>query len=59
MREAFDRRRQTMVAMLRDIPGVVCPEPYGAFYAYPSVQRPARQAVARQGLGHAAPSSPR
>jgi aspartate aminotransferase len=38
MREAFDRRRQTMVQMLRDIPGVVCPEPYGAFYAYPSVQ---------------------
>jgi aspartate/methionine/tyrosine aminotransferase len=38
MREAFDRRRQTMVQMLRDIPGVVCPEPYGAFYAYPSVR---------------------
>jgi aspartate aminotransferase len=38
MREAFDRRRRTMVSMLRDIPGVVCPEPYGAFYAYPSVR---------------------
>jgi aspartate/methionine/tyrosine aminotransferase len=38
MREAFDRRRQAMVQMLRDIPGVVCPEPHGAFYAYPSVQ---------------------
>ncbi|SDO96753.1 Aspartate/methionine/tyrosine aminotransferase [Nakamurella panacisegetis] len=37
MREAFDRRRQTMVAMLRDIPGVTCPEPKGAFYCYPSV----------------------
>jgi aspartate/methionine/tyrosine aminotransferase len=38
MREAFDRRRQTMVRMLGDIPGVVCPEPKGAFYAYPSVK---------------------
>jgi aspartate aminotransferase len=37
MREAFDRRRQTIVRMLRDIPGVTCAEPKGAFYAYPSV----------------------
>ncbi|MEW9528917.1 pyridoxal phosphate-dependent aminotransferase [Microbispora sp. NPDC049125] len=38
MRTAFDRRRQTMVRMLNDIPGVVCPEPMGAFYVYPSVK---------------------
>ncbi|GII67006.1 aminotransferase [Sphaerisporangium krabiense] len=38
MREAFDRRRQTIVRMLNDIPGVVCPEPFGAFYAYASVK---------------------
>ncbi|WP_214325451.1 pyridoxal phosphate-dependent aminotransferase [Nonomuraea sediminis] len=38
MREAFDRRRQTIVRMLNDIPGVVCPEPKGAFYVYPSVK---------------------
>ncbi|MEV7005401.1 pyridoxal phosphate-dependent aminotransferase [Streptosporangium sp. NPDC051022] len=38
MREAFDRRRQTMVRMLNEIPGVFCPEPKGAFYAYPSVK---------------------
>ncbi|HEX2314783.1 MAG TPA: pyridoxal phosphate-dependent aminotransferase [Thermomonospora sp.] len=38
MRTAFDRRRQTMVRMLNEIPGVVCPEPEGAFYAYPSVK---------------------
>ena len=38
MRAAFDRRRQTMVRMLREIPGVECPEPLGAFYAYPSVR---------------------
>jgi aspartate/methionine/tyrosine aminotransferase len=38
MREAFDRRRRTMVSMLNEIDGVVCPEPTGAFYAYPSVK---------------------
>jgi aspartate aminotransferase len=38
MREAFDRRRQTIVRMLNEIPGVECPEPMGAFYAYPSVK---------------------
>jgi aspartate/methionine/tyrosine aminotransferase len=38
MREAFDRRRQTMVRLLNDIPGVFCPVPEGAFYAYPSVK---------------------
>ena len=38
MREAFDRRRRTIVEMLSAIDGVVCPEPQGAFYAYPNVQ---------------------
>jgi aspartate/methionine/tyrosine aminotransferase len=38
MRAAFDRRRQTIVSMLREIPGVACPEPQGAFYVYPSVK---------------------
>ncbi|GGC09777.1 pyridoxal phosphate-dependent aminotransferase [Cellulomonas carbonis] len=38
MRAAFDRRRRTMVDMLRTIDGVVCPTPQGAFYAYPSVE---------------------
>ncbi|MFW5420489.1 pyridoxal phosphate-dependent aminotransferase [Nocardiopsis sp. CNT-189] len=38
MRTAFDRRRRTIVRMLNDVPGVVCPEPQGAFYAYPSVK---------------------
>lgn len=36
MRTAFDRRRQTMVSMLNEIPGVECSEPQGAFYAFPS-----------------------
>jgi aspartate/methionine/tyrosine aminotransferase len=38
MREAFDRRRQTIVSMLREIPGIAVPEPQGAFYVYPSVK---------------------
>jgi aspartate/methionine/tyrosine aminotransferase len=38
MREAFDRRRRTIVGMLNDIEGVVCPVPKGAFYVYPSVE---------------------
>ncbi len=38
MREAFDRRRQEMVRLLSAIPGVDCPTPEGAFYAYPSVK---------------------
>jgi aspartate/methionine/tyrosine aminotransferase len=38
MREAFDRRRRTMHAMLSGIDGVVCPVPEGAFYAFPSLR---------------------
>lgn len=38
MRTAFDRRRKTMVELLSAIPGVHCPTPKGAFYAYPSVK---------------------
>ena len=38
MKAAFDRRRRTIVAMLNEIDGVVCPTPGGAFYAYPCVK---------------------
>ena len=38
MREAFDRRRRAIVGLLSAIPGIVCPEPLGAFYVYPSVK---------------------
>jgi aspartate aminotransferase len=38
MRDAFDRRRKVMTAMLNEVPGVVCPMPEGAFYCYPSVR---------------------
>ncbi len=38
MRQVYERRRQTIVSMLRDLPGVTCPEPEGAFYAFPSFE---------------------
>ncbi|MCW2853081.1 MAG: aspC, partial [Nocardioides sp.] len=38
MKVAFDRRRRTIVSMLNEIDGVVCPMPGGAFYAYPQVK---------------------
>jgi aspartate aminotransferase len=37
MRKAFDERRQTIVELLRAIPGVSCREPKGAFYAFPDL----------------------
>jgi len=37
MRSAFDRRRRIIHSMLNEIPGVVCAEPEGAFYAYPNL----------------------
>ncbi len=36
MRSVYDRRRRAIVAALAGLPGVVCPEPQGAFYAFPS-----------------------
>jgi aspartate/methionine/tyrosine aminotransferase len=38
MRAEFDKRRRRIVELLSAIPGVVCPTPQGAFYAYPSVK---------------------
>ncbi|HEY2902556.1 MAG TPA: pyridoxal phosphate-dependent aminotransferase [Polyangia bacterium] len=37
MRVEFDKRRKVMVARLREIPGVKCVEPKGAFYAFPDL----------------------
>jgi aspartate aminotransferase len=53
MRGAFDRRRRMIVSMLNEIPGVTCPEPLGAFYAYPSV----KALLGREINGRAATSS--
>ncbi|HEX3785010.1 MAG TPA: pyridoxal phosphate-dependent aminotransferase [Pseudonocardiaceae bacterium] len=38
MRTSFDERRKIIVDLLSAIPGVTCPTPTGAFYAYPSVK---------------------
>ncbi|MGZ6896704.1 MAG: pyridoxal phosphate-dependent aminotransferase [Acidimicrobiia bacterium] len=38
MRDAFARRGKKMQAMLNAIPGVVCLEPEGAFYCFPSFE---------------------
>ena len=37
MRDAFDRRRHTIVEQLNLIDGLDCPMPEGAFYVYPDV----------------------
>jgi aspartate aminotransferase len=37
MLEAFDRRRKLAVAELNKIPGIMTPNPEGAFYVYPDV----------------------
>ncbi|MBM3629027.1 MAG: aminotransferase class I/II-fold pyridoxal phosphate-dependent enzyme, partial [Alphaproteobacteria bacterium] len=34
--EAFKRRRDLVVSMLNQAPGIHCPTPEGAFYVYPS-----------------------
>ena len=36
MRSTYERRRDVIVSMLSDIPGVRCPVPDGAFYVFPS-----------------------
>jgi len=38
MRAAFDRRRQTIVKLLKDVEGFDCYDPEGAFYAFPSIK---------------------
>ncbi len=38
MRRHFDRRRRIMFEMLSGIDGIRCPEPMGAFYAFPNVE---------------------
>lgn len=38
MREVFDRRRRTILRMLREIDGFEVPEPTGAFYAFANVE---------------------
>lgn len=37
MTEEFTRRRKKVLELVKDIPGVICPEPEGAFYIFPDV----------------------
>lgn len=37
-RVAFQRRRDLVVRLLNDCPGIDCPTPEGAFYVYPSIE---------------------
>ena len=37
MVEEFTRRRAKVLEIVKDIPGVICPEPEGAFYIFPDV----------------------
>jgi aspartate aminotransferase len=37
MMKEFDRRRRCMIGRLNAMPGVICPMPTGAFYAFPNV----------------------
>ena len=52
MRSHFDRRRRRMHEMLSGIDGVVCPEPQGAFYAFPDMA-----GVLGRDLGGGAPAT--
>lgn len=53
MREAFDRRRRTIHAMLSEIPGFATILPKGAFYVFPDVS----ELIGRRIRGHVATSS--
>lgn len=37
MKEEFARRRKKVLEIVKDIPGIICPEPEGAFYIFPDV----------------------
>jgi aspartate aminotransferase len=37
MRKAFDERRKVIVDGLNAIPGIICPNPGGAFYVFPNI----------------------
>ena len=38
MMEEFTKRRDLVVAGLNSLPGITCPEPKGAFYAFPNIK---------------------
>jgi aspartate/methionine/tyrosine aminotransferase len=38
MRDTYNRRRKLIISLLKDIPGITCMEPKGAFYVFPSLK---------------------
>jgi len=42
MRESFRQRRDLIVGLLNQVPGVTCQSPGGAFYAWPNVTEACR-----------------
>lgn len=51
MRLCFDRRRRTMHGLLSKIPGIDCPLPQGAFYAFPSLAGVMERPIAGRHVG--------
>ena len=37
MTKEFARRRSRVLELVKEIPGITCPEPDGAFYIFPDV----------------------
>ncbi len=51
MRSEFDRRRQRLMELLREIPGLTCVEPVGAFYAFPNIEALLRRRYHEEVIG--------
>jgi aspartate/methionine/tyrosine aminotransferase len=47
MRESFRQRRDLIVGLLNQVPGITCQSPGGAFYAWPNVTEACRMVGAR------------
>jgi aspartate/methionine/tyrosine aminotransferase len=47
MRESFRRRRDLIVGLLNQVPGITCQSPGGAFYAWPNVTEACRMVGAK------------
>jgi aspartate aminotransferase len=43
MKKEFEKRRDIVLKLLREVPGITCIEPKGAFYLFPNVQQTVAQ----------------
>src|SRR6185369_3006271 len=53
MNTEFTRRRERMLALLKELPGVVCAEPDGAFYVFPVMKNYFGKRVGNQKINDA------